>query len=245
MKKITAICVVAICVFPLVNASTLEKPEWKEGDYWQYAMGMVGTEGEKMASTTILGVENITIGNTTYHCIVARQKDNASENLVYYDEESLAFVKETIYSNETNKTEEKIYDPPLSLFQYPIFIGKKWNTTIEWMNTSTTIQLECNGKKEISTRAGKFDCYVIKANYGPNETVNPYFYQVLYTSGMVGNIAKAESYANGTLVAYTELLSFHYNACPKEQQNYAIILLLIAIVIFISLLVLYKFKRNR
>jgi len=53
----------------------------------------------------------------------------------------------------------------LSLFKYPIFIGKKWNTTIEWMNTSTTIRLECNGKKEISTRAGKFDCYIIKANY--------------------------------------------------------------------------------
>jgi len=179
MRKLTIIFIVAVLAFPLVNASVLEKPDWKEGDYWEY------------------------IGNATYHCIVAKQKDNASEKLVYHDEENLAIVKEMIYDNETNKTQEKIYDPPFSLIQYPIFIGKKWNTTVEWKNTSTTIQLECTGKKDMLTEAGKFDCYVIKANYTPNGTVNPHFYQVIYISGVVGNIVRSESYVNDTLMGYT------------------------------------------
>lgn len=242
MKKIAVICVLATCIFSLVNASVVEKPEWKKGDYWQYAMIMTGIEGEKILSTTILGMENVTIGNTTYRCIVAKESVNSLEKLTYYDKESLATVKEIIYDNKTNKTEEKIYDPPLALIQYPIFIGKKWNATIEWKNTSAIIQLECTGKKDISIRAGKFDCYVIKANYHHNGSIDPPFYQIFYISDMVGNIAKMESYANGSLVSYVELLSFHYNNRPKYLENFVIIILVVIAIIFISLLVLYKIR---
>lgn len=230
----------AICVFPLVNAATLKKPEWKEGDYWEHEL--VGNINEKVI-TRIFGIENLTIGGTAHNCIVATVESNASRKIVYYDRESLAVVKEMIYNDET---EEKIYDPPLSLFKYPIFIGKKWNTTIEWMNTSTTIRLECNGKKEISTRAGKFDCYIIKANYILNETANSYFYQVIYASDVVGNIVRVESYANNTLVFYSELLSFHYSLFhEEEQQPFAIIVVIVVIVVFFSLLALIKFRRTR
>jgi len=55
MEKIASICVMAICIFSLVNASVLEKPEWKKGDYWQYAMKSVGSEKEEIISVMIMG----------------------------------------------------------------------------------------------------------------------------------------------------------------------------------------------
>jgi len=119
------LCVVAILVFPLVNASYLKKPDWKKGDYWNYEIGTVGVERKETLSITIVGMENVTVGNITYRCIVARENIFSSERLEYYDEENLATVKEIIYDNKTNKTEEKIYNPPQSLIKYPVFIGKK------------------------------------------------------------------------------------------------------------------------
>ncbi len=240
MRKLAIIFIVAVLAFPLVSASVLEKPDWREGDYWEYRVGY-GVEGAESAggeiTTRILGTENVTIGNTTYHCIVAKEKVNASEKTVYYDEESLAVVKEISYDNET---EEKIYDPPFAFIQYPIFIGKKWNATVEWKNTSIILQLECTGRENVSTRAGKFDCYVIKVDHAPNGTVNPDFYQVFYISGKAGNVVRTEGYANSTLVGYRELLSFHYGIYSNKQPDYAMVIPFIAVGIFILLLALLK-----
>ncbi|RLF47408.1 MAG: hypothetical protein DRN10_03920, partial [Thermoplasmata archaeon] len=148
-----------------------------------------------------------------------------------------AVVKEISYDNET---EEKIYDPPFAFIQYPIFIGKKWNATVEWKNTSIILQLECTGRENVSTRAGKFDCYVIKVVHAPNGTVNPDFYQVFYISGKAGNVVRTEGYANSTLVGYRELLSFHYGVYSNKQPDYAMVIPFVAVGIFILLLALLK-----
>jgi len=246
MRKLAIIFIVAVLAFPLVSASSLEKPDWREGDYWNYEIVTVGIERKETSSTTIVGMENITVGNITYRCIVARVKGFIDE-LLYYDEEDMGIVKETIYDNETNKTEEKIHNPPQFLIKYPIFIGKKWNTTVEWKNDSVILQLECVGKKDITAGAGKFDCYVIKMDYiFPNNTTNPSFYQFYYVSGKVGTIVRTEGYGNGTLVGYTDLLSFHYSASPGEQQDYnTVIVAAASIAVFVSLIALYKFKRSK
>ena len=198
MGKIASICVMTICIFSLVNASILEKPQWKKGDYWQYAMKSAGSEKEEISSVTIMGRENITVGNVTYRCIVVKSS-GITEEVYYYDEECLAVIKKVLYNGEGNK--EIIYEPPQpSLIEYPIFIGKKWNITITYENDSVTLFMECIGMKKISTRAGIFNCYAIKADYIFNETFSsPYVYQIIYVSSNVGHVVKTEMYGNNTL----------------------------------------------
>ena len=241
MEKIASIGVVAICIFSLVNASVLEKPEWKKGDYWQYAMKSVGSEKEIIITVTIMGRENITVGNITYRCIVVKSS-GITEEVYYYDEESLAIIKKVIYNDEGNK--EIIYEPPQPpLIKYPIFIGKKWNITINYENDSVTLFMECMGTKKISTRAGIFNCYAIKADYIFNETFSgPDVYQIIYVSSSVGNVVKTEMYGNNTLVSYTELISFHYSGYV-EKKDYTIALVIVIAFIFILTLVLYKIKK--
>jgi len=107
-------------------------------------MGIIRNGNKGNISTTIMGRENITINNITYHCIVSKSVFSGKIRINYIDEKSLATVKEIIYNNETK---EKIYNPPSSSIQYPIFIGKKWETITDWENTTATIFLECIGKK--------------------------------------------------------------------------------------------------
>lgn len=246
MKKLLIICILAVFIFSSVNASFLEKPKWKERDYWKYEMGTIRNGNKGNISTTIIGRENITINNITYHCIVSKSVFSGKIRINYIDEKSLATVKEIIYNNETK---EKIYNTPSSFIQYPIFIGKKWETTTDWENTTATIFLECIGKKDITTKAGRFSCYVIKANYPFNGTVNPYFYQLIYVSGRAGNIVRMEYYGNmegnETLVGYIELVSFRYSA-GIEQHGYPVIYVIIVTIggaIIISLLALYRYKQ--
>jgi len=229
-----------ITLYP-VNASLLEKPQWKKGDYWQYAMKTLGSEKEEILSITILGRENVTVGNITYRCIVVKSS-GVTEEVYYYDEESLAIIKKVIYNDEGNK--EIIYESPQpSLIQYPIFVGKKWNITIDYENDSVTLFMECIGIEKISTRAGIFSCYAIKAGYLFNGTSSsPYVYQIIYVSSSVGNVVKTEMYGNNALVGYTELISFHYSGYV-EKQSYTIVLVMVIAFIFILTLVLYKLKK--
>ena len=241
MGKIASMCVMTICIFSLVNASILEKPQWKKGDYWQYAMKTLGGEKEEILSITILGRENITVGNITYRCIVVKSS-GVKEEVYYYDEENLTIIKKILYNDEGYK--EIIYESPQpSLIQYPIFVGKKWNITIDYENNSVTLFMECIGIEKISTRAGTFNCYTIRADYIFNETSSsPYVYQIIYVSSSVGNVVKTEMYGNNALVGYTELISFHYSGYV-EEQNYTIVLVIAIAFIFILTLVLYKIKK--
>ena len=239
MKKLLVAFIIALFIFSLVNASSLKKPEWRKGDFWKYEMETIGGKNKSIISTTIIGKEDVTINNITYHCIVSKNNFSGEIRVQYLDEESLAIVKEIIYNNGAK---EKIYNPPSSLIQYPVFIGKKWETNTNWKNTTITIFFECIGKKDITTKAGKFSCYVIRANYSFNGTISPYFYQVIYVSGRAGNIVRVEYYGNmegnETLVEYIELVSFRYSADIKHDN-----LIIYGIVIggiIISLLALYK-----
>ncbi|HDH81483.1 MAG TPA: hypothetical protein ENF91_00150 [Thermoplasmatales archaeon] len=247
MRKLAIIFIVAVLAFPLVSASVLEKPDWREGDYWKYKdMNRRGISEERIIE--ILGTENITVNNTTYHCIVAKEETNTSKKISYYDEESMGVIKEVNYDNETNKTEEKIYDPPVSLIQYPVFVGKEWNITVEELKANSTgkIRLDCIGKKKISVPAGTFDCYMVKTNQFPNESMNYYFYNIIYVSGRAGNIVRIEQYLRGNLTYSSELTSFHYTAGSEEQQSYNMVMIVVAsIAVFVSLLALYKFKRKQ
>ena len=244
LREIIVICTLLIFTLCSANASILEKPEWEKGDYWQYAMKTVGSEKEEILSITILGRENITVGNITYRCIVVKSS-SVTEELYYYDEESLAIVKKVIYNDEESK--EIIYESPQpSLIQYPIFVGKKWNITIDYENDSVTLFMECIGIEKISTRAGIFSCYAIKAGYLFNETSSSsYVYQIIYVSSMVGNVVKTEmygNYGNNTLIGYTELISFHYSGYI-EKQNHTIVVVIVISFIFILTFVLYKLKK--
>lgn len=218
----------------------MKKPEWKKGDYWIYETGTI--EGEKKTiSVRIIGRENITIDGDIYYWIVAKGNIIGSEKLTYYEIENLSVVKEIIYDNESNESKEIVYNPPFSLIKYPIFIGKKWNTTIKKENNFVNLSFECKRKKEISTMAGRFDCYLIKAVYIFNETSKPYFYEIIYISSKVGNIVKMEGYENNTLVGYTELISFHYNADYEKEHNYFAIAIFV-ILIFAVVFIFHKFK---
>ena len=247
MRKLIILCVAAILVFPLVNASSLEKPDWKKGDYWNYEdMYKAGFSEERIVR--ILGTENITVNNTTYHCIVESEETNTSRETYYYDEKSLGIVKEVNYDNKTNETEEKIYDPPIFFIQYPIFVGKEWNVTIKGLekNSSGKVRLECTGKKRISVPAGTFNCYMIKTNQFPNESMNSYFYNVIYVSGRAGNIVRIETHFMGNLTYSSDLLSFHYSAGSGQHQDYyAVIVVAASIAVFVFLLALYKFRHSK
>lgn len=165
-----------------------------------------------------------------------------TEEVYYYDEESLAIIKKVLYNGERNK--EIIYEPPQpSLIKYPVFIGKKWNITINYENNSVTLSMECIGVKKISTRAGIFNCYAIKADYIFNETFSGSdVYQIIYVSSSVGNVVKTEMYGNNTLVSYTELISFYYSGYV-EKKHHTIALVIFIAFILILILVLYKIKK--
>ncbi|MEA2055148.1 MAG: hypothetical protein U9O96_08630 [Candidatus Thermoplasmatota archaeon] len=251
MRKLITVCMVAILAFPLVNASALEKPDWREGDYWEYEVMAGGGRISEERIVEILGTENITVNNITYHCIVARDETNTSRETVYYDRESLGIVKEIDYDKETNETEEKIYDPPFSFVQYPISVGKEWNVTIEIeseKNSSGKVRFECMGKKKISVPAGIFNCHMIKTNHFPNESMSSYFYNVIYVSGRAGNIVMVESYFMGNLTYSSELTSFHYSHYSPggEERPYPLIIVALAVIaIFISLVILSKFRGSK
>jgi len=228
---------ISLLIFILcsANAFTLEKPQWKEGDYWQYVMKIVGSEKGEMLLIEVLDKENLTINNITYSCIVVKTSGIVDE-LYYYDEETFAVVKKVIYRD--TKSEEIVYAAPQSsIIQYPIFIGKKWNATVvDYKNSSVTLSIECTGTEKVATKAGSFNCYVIKADYVFNETDSiPYLYQIIYLSDRVGNMVKTEMYQNDTLVGYTELISFHYSGYMESKNH--IVLIAATIVASISILV--------
>ncbi|RLF43415.1 MAG: hypothetical protein DRN29_10190 [Thermoplasmata archaeon] len=206
-------------------------------------MKTVGSGKEEILWSRVLGRENLTIDNITYSCIVVKIS-GIVEEIYYYEEESFAVVKKVIYKDVKN--EEIIYaSPQHSFIQYPIFVGKKWNVTVDYKNNSIILSIECIGVKKVATKAGSFNCYVIKADYVFNETnSNPYLYQIIYLSERVGNIVKTEMYQNDTLVGYTELTEFHYSGYIESRNHIILVAATIgAFILILIVFVIYIFKK--
>ena len=226
-----------LTIILLVNTViSLEQIKWKIGNYWEYNLyyyiPQTGTEKIKI---TVIGKENISINNTIYECLVVEIKqNNLTRKIQYYEKRSLAVVKEIEYNNIAR---EKIFVIPVSFFSFPIYIGKKWNLT----RNNISIFLECIGKEKVTTKAGKFNCHIIKIIFNNNTK----FYQMVYFSDKVGNIVMMKCFFNNTLLFREELITFNYNS-PTKNTIITTFILTLGIMIFLLLnYVRLIIKRNQ
>lgn len=252
------LCVVclllSVSVFTLLDTNTcavsVKKPEWEEGDHWEYFCEAPQHPSSYIVRETIVGNDTIRVGNGTYEVMIGRRYFNDTNNsslaLFYYRRSDLAVVKVRI-STMKNWVSTWIYNPPFSRFDFPLKVGKEWNRTENrtvlhnYSDTNYTItekiHYKCLQKTEISTRVGAFDCYAVRERNISNE--GPY--NLVYFSPYAGNIVKAVTYEGGNIVSTQVLTSFSYKGRTYGQENdgipgFEFLLLLAAVGITLVLL---------
>ncbi len=238
MKKLLISFLIIILLFPPVNSNDLN---WKIGDYWKYEeiwYLMPGNITEKVITEyKVIGIENITFYGKEYHAYRVKEFVHPSNftSLYFYRVGDLAYIGGYSYV----KVGPLIYDPPMENFKF-LEAGKKWNQTIteinglhngETVNTTLIMHYECIGKRNIKTKAGNFECYVIKQQYGSESS-----YVLNYFSPEVKNIVLVEDYENGEKIRNKkEIISTSY--CKEKITYYIYVFaIIILLLIFITII---------
>jgi hypothetical protein len=148
MKKLF-IAIVFVVAIPLnlFAQEQANKPDYKDGDFWQYK---VTEKGFRQQSTTALnGVYELT-----------------------YKPDRIAIRLEGGEKSEVRQAVGELrrmlaVDDDRQLLQFPLSIGKKWSTRFEQATSSSaarklTTETNVTGLEEITTPAGKFRAFKIE-----------------------------------------------------------------------------------
>jgi len=104
------------------NGSIIQKPEWKVGDQWTYA---VKHPGDKPLTTMTVVREDKFEGKESY---VVRMENRE----IFHSKESL----EPLIAMKDGKLTSKRYTSSHE-FSWPLIIGKRWNNAYAWEDLAT------------------------------------------------------------------------------------------------------------
>lgn len=152
-----------------------EKPSWGSDSFWTYSVG-----GNSVKVT----VEKI----DTFRNGKAYFVKNGSGTQIYNDSLGLAAVMK-------NGIMDSSYNPALLTYDWPLFVGKQWDSKGELTRNGGTMNLsthyEVKGFGKVKVPAGEFDTYYIlsKSDYGARITE-------LWYSPKAKNYVKGVVYTN-------------------------------------------------
>ena len=248
-----------------IVSAELEKPEWHEGDYWEYTVSRweeyLTASGQKYVE--VKQEKTITIEGSQYNARMVTLHLNMSgqymgssytferDTIKYYRESDMSYMKGIVDSTTTGH-EEYVYSPPFVGMDYPITVGKEWerHTTITIANSSGTktedvdFYYKCTGETDVNTKAGLFSCYAIKAWWEEKGGNN---YSIWYQSPDAGyQPVMQEEYEDGEKTYQEKLTSFKYTKPSQDNggndgiPGFEITFLIIAI----ASIILFK-RRNK
>lgn len=153
-----------------------DQPKWQTGDFWEYSLSSGGISRFIVQKT---GTFEETVG---YH--VAREDGKET----FYDQ-SLGLM--VIFNGGNADTK---YEPALHPFDFPLFVGKRWDASGDMHRATGHIELsnhfEVKGYGRVKVPAGEFDAFYImnRSDYGAriselwySPAVKNYVKGVLYT----------------------------------------------------------------
>jgi len=244
-QRLVVLGMMTLFLLPLLTvlsadaSDQLEKPEWHEGDYWEYDVSMFGEDvsvsGHKHVE--VEQAKTIMIGGQEYHARMVTIHDNITgqyfgstysfecDTIKYYNEEDMSLMKYISDSSATGHT-ENVYSFPFVGMNYPVYVGKEWERhatrTITNSSGSKTdyvdFHYKCTGKTDVNTKAGLFSCYVIKSWEEGDGEGN---YSLSYLSSDVGYPSvMQEEYEEGEKTHQEKLTSFRYSRPPTANFIY-------------------------
>ena len=219
MKKLLIPFLIIILLSQLIHSNNLN---WKIGDYWKYEVTMWRfypsgghPQGfmKAIMEYKVSGKENVTFHGKSYYTYKVEGKICVSNHTQNFTEFYRVNDSSYIGGHPWYRGGSLIYEPPIERFKF-LEVGKKWNQSItEFFNNSFGVQnatlflyYECIGKENVKTKAGDFECYIIREMYGNNS----YSYYLYYFSPEVKNIVLSKYYLNGTIGEKMELIFTSY-----------------------------------
>ena len=214
-----------------------EKPDWEVGDEWKYDMtvlGMTGTVTYKVSDVT-----SINVNGTNYDVYDMEIKGSGGIQHTYYLNNNLALVKTEAPSTGTGSGMTWTYDPPKEEFDFPLVVGKTWNSTytqsisgggldplnVTLIENYTVVKIE-----SVTVKAGTFECYRIES-HDENEITNT----TRWYSKEVKNVVKS-SVKISELTTEMELISFTFDGKGEGSDPPALPNLLLFIIITLIIL---------
>ncbi|MEM1513384.1 MAG: hypothetical protein QXW78_01420 [Candidatus Thermoplasmatota archaeon] len=194
IKKIITIAISFLIFFPLSEAR-LEKPAWREGNYWKYEISLNKTKKDVL-TVKIEKKEIIEYENNSYEVFnISQISEKGSKRISYIRVGDLATLKDIDFYE--GKELERIYSPPAHFFLYNIDVGEMISQFFKVSNGGTvyiSIQSQCIGKEEIKINSEKYECYKIveKRRYG-NENLSYVFYYSEKTGNWIKMVGLNES----------------------------------------------------
>jgi hypothetical protein len=153
------------------------RPEWQAGFFWEYSVSSGGSNRFTVQKTE------------TYHETVGYHVIRTDGKETFYDQ-SLGLM--AVFGSGIVDTD---YDPALHPFDFPLFLGKRWDASGEMRRNNgsmdVSLHYEVKGYGKIKVPAGEFNAYYImgRSDYGARITelwycpeVKNYVKGVLYTN---------------------------------------------------------------
>jgi hypothetical protein len=155
---------------PSLVGGDSEKPDWEVGDKWNYDMSVMGMSVP--VTYKVSDITSIDVNGTDYDVYDMEIKGTGGTQHMYYLTSDLALVKTQIPSMGGDSPMISSYDPPKIEFDFPLAVGKTWNSTsiqsvtgggfdpanLTLIETYNVVRME-----SITVEAGTFECYRIES----------------------------------------------------------------------------------
>ncbi len=236
----------SMILLPGFSFAQLEEPVYHVGDYWEYRVtgdihaGIVPVNVQGSGKIEIIDETTLTVDGNTYKVwkatlTIEAQSDAYNLSLTQYSTmyrrtSDLAAIKEfndnevtSILGSETSH-EEIVYIMPQPFLEYPVNVGDSWERHIgtevtDEYGTITDLSdsyYECTGTTELTTDAGYFSCYILRA---VEDEPNGDTYSIEYRSDELGNFAKRVLYEDGEQTLTMILTGYNYRGGENENVD--------------------------
>ncbi len=177
LKKIAKLGFAIISCFLLIGGLTSivmgdsEKPDWKVGDEWKYDMTVMGMNVK--VTHKVSEITNINVNGTDYEVFHIEVIGSGGTKHMYYTKSDLSLVKMEVPSTAVSSSFTITYDPPKKEFDFPLVVGKTWNSTYTetihsdeygLINVTGTEYYSVVEIESITIKAGTFECYRIESH---------------------------------------------------------------------------------
>lgn len=246
-----------------IAVSDAKLPEWSVGVRWEYKSPI--PEVPANFTMEVKDITTINVNGTDYEVYVVENiiefpiEDIIVTNTInnYILRDGLSTVKTVLIQpgpEDTLRITETIYNPPKKDYNFPLTVGKEWNSKffesvheeeLGYFNTTRDFKYKVVGEEPVTVEAGTFDCYKIEIDIG---FVNP---TIAWYSPEVENVVKttgrqAEMGIPMELTHYTHEDDDDGETSPSEAP-YLLLLFLIPIIVilFVGLMVMRTGRKKK
>jgi hypothetical protein len=216
----------------------MNKPEFIEGDYWEYDIKLkiqeLNLTINGSSKIEIHGIQNVTIDNSVYSAHIVSDniflRDNYSNYTLDLSSSAIKYYRVSDNSLISYHKISLMYGYSEIVYSYP-FVGLLWpiREGISWKRSTTgtytnntgissdeiTFYYDCIGETYLNTSTGFFPCYIIKIYTASNKN-----YTLSYRSPETGYFeVKSEEYKNNILIKEMTLKSYKYSPLINNEEK--------------------------